>query len=66
MICIMLNLHEKKWLLRRSHLKQAEHSVAYVETVPPVVVGNGTVTLPHGVHPLGQRLRGKGRVIIRI
>lgn len=39
------------------YLQQAEHGVAYVEAVPPVVVGDGTVTLPHCVHPFGQRLR---------
>lgn len=60
----MLNLCSKNWMLCRPYLQQAEHSVAYVETVPPVVVGNGTITLPHGVHPPGQRLRGEGRVRI--
>lgn len=42
------------------YLQQTEHGVAYVEAMPPVVVGDGTVTLPHGVHPSGQRLRGEG------
>ena len=43
-----------------SYLQQAEHGVAHVEAVPPVVVGDVTVALPDGVHPLGQRLRGRG------
>lgn len=38
------------------YLQQAEHGVAYVEAVPPVVIGDGPVTLPHCVHPSGQRL----------
>lgn len=38
------------------YLQQAEHGVAYVEAVPPVVIGDGPVTLPHCVHPFGQRL----------
>ena len=38
------------------YLEQAEHGVADVEAMPPVMVGDGTVTLPHCVHPLGQRL----------
>ena len=41
------------------YLEQAEHGVAHVEAVPPVVVGDGTVTLPHCVHPPRQRLREK-------
>lgn len=40
------------------YLQQAEHGVADIEAVPPVVVSDGTVTLPHGVHPPGQCLRG--------
>ena len=43
----------------RCYLEQAEHGVAYVEAVPPVVVGDGTVPLPHCVHPPGQCLRGR-------
>lgn len=45
-------------MLRRHYLQQAEHSVADIEAMPPVVVGDGTVTLPHCVHPPGQSLRG--------
>lgn len=38
------------------YLEQTEHGVAYVEAMPPVVVGDITVTLPHCVHPPCQRL----------
>lgn len=41
------------------YLEQTEHGVAYVEAMPPVVVGDITVTLPHCVHPPCQRLTGK-------
>lgn len=40
----------------RPYLQQAEHGVAHIEAVPPVVVRDAAVTLPHCVHPLGQRL----------
>lgn len=43
------------------YLQQAEHGVAHVEAVPPVVVGDGAVTLPHRVHPSGQRLSRRSR-----
>lgn len=45
-------------MLRGRYLQQAEHGVAHVEAVPPVVVGDVAVTLPHCVHPPGQRLGG--------
>lgn len=48
------------------YLQQAEHGVAHVEAVPPVVVGDGTVTLPHCVHPSGQRLRGGRGTVMRM
>lgn len=44
-----------------AYLQQAEHGVAYVEAMPPVVVGDGSVALPHCVHPSGQCLVWGGR-----
>ncbi len=51
-------LLEMRQMLRGRYLQQAEHGVAHVEAVPPVVVGDVAVTLPHCVHPPGQRLGG--------
>lgn len=51
-------------MLGEPHLQQAEHGVAYVEAMPPVVVGDGPVALPHCVHPSGQCLVWGGRVIV--
>ncbi len=56
LFCIWWCLLQRQCMLCGHYLQQAEHSVAYVEAVPPVVVGDGTVTLPHCVHPSGQRL----------
>lgn len=53
-------------MLRRRHLEQAEHGVAYVEAMPPVVVCDVTVTLPHCVHPPGQCLREGDREMVGI
>lgn len=48
-------------MLCEPYLQQAEHGVAYIEAMPPVVVGDGPVALPHCVHPSGQGLvRGRG------
>lgn len=41
------------------YLQQAEHGVPYVEAVPPVVVGDVTVSLANGVHPSCQNLHDR-------
>lgn len=41
---------------RGAHRQQGEHGLAHVEPVPPVVVGDGAVPFPHGVHPPGENL----------
>lgn len=41
----------------QSHKQQGEHGLSNVEAVPPVVVGDVTVSLANGVHPSCQGLR---------
>ena len=45
----------------KNYHEESEHCLANVETVPPVVIGDVTVTLANGVHPpcqsLGKRVK---------
>lgn len=46
--------------------QQSEHRLPHVEPMSPVVVSDGTVPLPHRVHPSGENLPPKKTPPLRL
>lgn len=40
--------------------QQSKHGLPHIESVSPVVISDGAVPFPHGVHPSGKNLWPKG------